>query len=263
MISPLAYVHPDAKLGNNVTVEPFAYIAGDVEIGDDCWIGPGAVIHDGARIGKRNKIHTAASISCLPQDLKFVGEKTTAVIGDDNDIRECVTISRGTASRGTTVVGSGNLLMAYVHVAHDDVVGNHCVIANRVSLAGEVEVGDWVVIGGHSAVHQWIHIGDHAMIQGMSGVTKDIPPYITASNNEHYAGINKTGLSRRGFTHEQIMAIHDVCRILFQSDLNYLNACDKAEAELPQSPERDYLINFVRSSKRGCIKPYVKKNSAE
>ena len=116
MISPLAYVHPDAKLGNNVTVEPFAYIAGDVEIGDDCWIGPGAVIHDGARIGKRNKIHTAASISCLPQDLKFVGEKTTAVIGDDNDIRECVTISRGTASRGTTVVGNGNLLMAYVHV---------------------------------------------------------------------------------------------------------------------------------------------------
>ena len=147
MISPLAYVHPDAKLGENVTVEPFAYIAGDVEIGDDCWIGPGAVIHDGARIGKRNKIHTAASISCLPQDLKFVGEKTTAVIGDDNDIRECVTISRGTASRGTTVVGSGNLLMAYVHVAHDDVVGNHCVIANRVSLAGEVEVGDWVVAG--------------------------------------------------------------------------------------------------------------------
>ena len=119
MISPLAYVHPDAKLGNNVTVEPFAYIAGDVEIGDDCWIGPGAVIHDGARIGKRNKIHTAASISCLPQDLKFVGEKTTAVIGDDNDIRECVTISRGTASRGKTVIGNGNLLMAYVHVAHD------------------------------------------------------------------------------------------------------------------------------------------------
>ena len=153
--------------------------------------------------------------------------------------------------------------MAYAHVGHDCVIGSNCVIVNSVSLAGEVHVGDWVVIGGHSAVHQWTRIGDHAMIQGMSGVTKDIPPYITASNDNHYAGINKVGLSRRGFSHEQIMAIHDVCRILFQSDLNYLNACDKAEAELPQSPERDYLLEFVRSSERGCIKPYVKKNNKE
>lgn len=150
MISNQAYIHPDAKLGKNVTVEPFAYIAGDVVIGDDCWIGPGAVIHDGARIGKGCKIHTAASIACTPQDLKFVGEKTTAEIGDYNEIRECVTISRGTASRGKTVVGSHNLIMAYVHIAHDDVVGSHCVMANRVSLAGEVEVGDWAVIGGHA-----------------------------------------------------------------------------------------------------------------
>ena len=153
--------------------------------------------------------------------------------------------------------------MAYAHVAHDCEVGSNCVIVNGVSLAGEVEVGDWVVIGGHTAVHQWVHIGDHAMIQGMSGVTKDIPPYITASNNEHYAGINKIGLSRRGFTQEQIMNIHDTCRILFQSDMNYINACDKAEAEVPQTPERDYLLDFVRSSKRGVIKPYVKKNREE
>lgn len=257
MISNLAYIHPDAKLGKNVTVEPFAYIAGDVVIGDDCWIGPGAVIHDGARIGKGNKIHTAASIACLPQDLKFAGEVTTAEIGDYNDIRECVTISRGTASRGKTVVGSNNLLMAYVHVAHDDVVGNHCVIANRVSLAGEVEVGDWVVIGGHVAVHQWVHIGDHAMLQGGALVGQDIPPYIILSNEgARYAGINKVGLSRRGFTPEQITAIHDTCRILFQSDLNYMTACDRAERELPQSPERDYLIDFIRSSKRGVCKPY-------
>ena len=163
MISNLAYIHPDAKIGNNVTVEPFAYIAGDVVIGDGCWIGPGAVIHDGARIGKGCRIHTAASVSCLPQDLKFAGEVTTAEIGDYNDIREYVTISRGTASRGKTVVGDHNLLMAYVHIAHDDVVGSNCVIANRVSLAGEVEIGDWVVIGGHAAIHQWTRIGDHAM----------------------------------------------------------------------------------------------------
>jgi UDP-N-acetylglucosamine acyltransferase len=263
MISNLAYVHPDAKIGENVTIEPFAYVAADVEIGDGTWVGPSAVIHDGARIGKNCKIHSFASIACKPQDLKFAGEVTTAVIGDNCDVRECVTISRGTASTGTTIIGSNNLIMAYAHVGHDSVIGNNCVIVNGVSIAGEVHVGDWVVIGGHSAIHQWIHIGDHAMIQGMSGVTKDIPPYITASNDDHYAGINRTGPSRRGFTHEQIMAIHDVCRILFQSDLNYLNACDKAEAELPQSPERDYLIDFVRSSKRGCIKPYVTKNSAE
>ena len=260
MISPLAYVHPDAKLGKNVTVEPFAYIAGDVEIGDDCWIGPGAVIHDGARIGKRNKIHTAASISCLPQDLKFVGEKTTAVIGDDNDIRECVTISRGTASRGTTVVGSGNLLMAYVHIAHDDVVGNHCVIANRVSLAGEVEVGDWVVIGGHSAVHQWCKIGDHAMIQGGTLLSQDVPPFVVVRcDTQAYAGFNKLGLTRRGFTAEQIEAIHNTCRVLFQSDLNYTNACSEAEEKLPQSPERDALINFIRASSRGVIKQFGRK----
>uniref|UniRef100_UPI004056C557 acyl-ACP--UDP-N-acetylglucosamine O-acyltransferase n=1 Tax=Alistipes sp. TaxID=1872444 RepID=UPI004056C557 len=258
MISPLAFVHPDAKLGANVTVEPFAYIAADVEIGDDCWIGPGAVIHDGARIGKRCKIHTAASIACLPQDLKFAGEKTTAVIGDDNDIREYVTISRGTASTGTTIVGSGNLLMAYVHVGHDCVVGSHCVIANRVSLAGEVHVDDWAVIGGHAAIHQWTHIGAHVMIQGGALLGKDVPPYVIVRNDTlSYAGINRVGLGRRGFTPERIAEIHDACRILFQSGLNYMNGCDEVEKQVPQSEERDYLLRFIRESKRGVIKSYT------
>ena len=236
MISNLAYIHPDAKIGNNVTVEPFAYIAGDVVIGDDCWIGPGAVIHDGARIGKGCRIHTAASVSCLPQDLKFAGEVTTAEIGDYNDIREYVTISRGTASRGKTVVGDHNLLMAYVHIAHDDVVGSNCVIANRVSLAGEVEIGDWVVIGGHAAIHQWTRIGDHDTMR--------------------CAGINKIGLSRRGFPPERIGEIHDACRILFQSGLNYMSGCEEVEKQVPQSKERDELVKFIRESKRGIIKPY-------
>ena len=209
-------------------------------------------------LGKGNKVHPGACIACLPQDLKFAGEQTTAVIGDYNDIRECVTIARGTASRGTTIVGDHNLLMAYVHVAHDDVVGSHCVFANRLSLAGEVEVGDWVVIGGHTAVHQWVHIGDHAMIQGGALVVQDIPPYIIATNGEtHYAGINKVGLSRRGFTEEQITSIHNTCRILFQSELNYQTGCDKAEAEVPETPERNYLIDFIRNSKRGVIKQYI------
>ena len=236
MISNLAYIHPDAKLGANVTVKPFAYIAGDTVIGDDCWIGPGAVIHDGARIGKRCRIHTAASVACLPQDLKFAGEITTCEIGDDNDIREYVTISRGTASTGTTRIGSKNLLMAYVHIGHDCIIGSNCVIANRVSLAGEVHVGDWVVIGGHAAVHQWTHIGAHA---------------------------NKIGLARRGFSHERIAEIHDACRILFQSGLNYLNGCDEVEKQVPQSPERDTLLKFIRTSKRGVIKPYETRSREE
>ncbi len=258
MISPLAFVHPDAKLGENVTVEPFAYIAGDVEIGDGCWIGPGAVIHDGARIGKCCKIHTAASISCLPQDLKFAGEKTTAVIGDYNDIREYVTISRGTASTGTTIVGSHNLLMAYVHVGHDCVIGSHCVVANRVSFAGEVHVDDWAVIGGHAAIHQWTHIGAHVMIQGGALLGKDVPPYVIVRNDTlRYAGVNRVGLSRRGFSNERIAEIHEACRILFQSGMNYLNGCDEVEKQVPQSEERDYLVRFIRESKRGVIKPYA------
>ena len=258
MISKLAYVHPDAKIGNNVTVEPFACIAGDVVIGDDCWVGPGAVIHDGARIGKGCKIHTAASVSCLPQDLKFAGEVTTAEIGDYNDIREYVTISRGTASTGTTRIGNRNLLMAYVHVGHD------CVVANRVSLAGEVHVGNWVVIGGHAAVHQWTHIGDHVMIQGGALLGQDVPPFIIVRNDTmRFAGINKIGLSRRGFTPERIAEIHDACRILFQSGLNYMSGCEEVEKQIPQSAERDELVKFIRESKRGIIKPYESKAKEE
>ena len=258
MISPLAYIHPEAKIGENVEIGPFVFIDKNVEIGDNNVIMPNVNILYGSRIGNGNRIFPGAVIGAIPQDLKFRGEVSTAVIGDNCEIRECVTISRGTASTGTTIIGSNNLIMAYAHVGHDCVVGSNCVIVNGVSLAGEVHVGDWVVIGGHSAVHQWVHIGDHAMIQGMSGVTKDIPPYITASNNEHYAGINKIGLQRRGFTSEQIEAIHNTCRIIFQSDLNFTNACNEAEQTLPQSPERDAIINFVRASLggRGVIKKY-------
>ncbi len=255
MISDKAFVHPDAKLGTGVTVEPFAYIAADVVIGDECWIGPGAVIHDGARIGKGCKIHTAASISCLPQDLKFDGEYTTTEIGDYNDIRECVTISRGTSSRGKTIVGSHNLLMAYVHVAHDDVVGNHCVLANRVSLAGEVEVGDCAVIGGHAAVHQWVKIGAHSMIQGGSMISKDIPPFATVGGEPvRFFCINKLGLSRRGYTAEQVTEISNISKLIFQGGMDYATACDKVEQEFEQSDARDELISFIRNSQRGVCR---------
>ncbi len=258
MISDKAYIHPDAKLGKGVTVEPFAYIAADVVIGDDCWIGPNAVIHDGARIGKGCKIHSAASISCLPQDLKFDGEYTITEIGDYNDIRECVTISRGTASRGKTVVGSHNLLMAYVHIAHDDVVGNHCVIANRVSLAGEVEVDDWAIIGGHCAIHQWVRIGAHAMIQGGSLVSKDIPPFSTiGGEHARFFCINKLGLARRNYTQDQINDISAMLKVVYHGDLDFASACDKIEAEFEHSESRDMLVNFIRSSQRGICRAAI------
>lgn len=257
MISNLAYVHPDAKLGENVTVEPFAYIAGDVVIGDGCWIGPGAVIHDGARMGKNCKIHTAAVIAGVPQDLKFQGEYTTVEMGDNNTVRENATINRGTAARGKTVVGSNNLIMASAHIGHDCIIGSNCVIVNAVLLAGEVEVGDWAIIGGASAVHQFTRIGEHAMISGGSLVGKDVPPYVKAARNPlAFVGSNFIGLRRRGFSPEKIAELHEIFKVLFQSGYAYGKACDIIEETLPASEERELIVNFVRSSKRGILKPY-------
>lgn len=261
MISNLAHIHPDAKLGKDVVVEPFSYIAGDVVIGDGCRIGPGAVVLDGARIGKNCTVDTGTVIAGLPQDLKFKGEYSTVEIGDNNRIRECVTINRGTASRGKTVVGDNNLIMAYVHIAHDCIVGSNCVLANRLSLAGEVEVGDWVIFGGHVGVHQFSRIGDHAMIAGNSMITKDIPPYIKAGHTPiSFVGANFIGLRRRGFESAKVTEIQDIFRVIFQSGYGYGKACDMVMEEFAQTPERDLIINFIRSSKRGILKPY---NSAK
>ncbi len=256
-ISPLAYIHPDAKLGADVTVEPLAYIAADTVIGDGCRIRTGAVIQDGARLGKCCDIHPSAVIAGIPQDLKFKGEYTTAEIGDYNVIRECATVSRGTAAKGKTVIGSHNLIMAYAHVAHDCVVGNHCVIVNNVSLAGEVEVGDWAILGGHTAVHQFCRIGAHAMVSGGSLVGKDIPPYVKAAHLPvSFVGANFIGLRRRGFSSEKITEIQNIFRILFQSGYGYGRACDIVMEQFQPSPERDEIVDFIRNSKRGILKPY-------
>ena len=261
MISNLAHIHPNAKLGKDVVVEPFSYIAGDVVIGDGCRIGPGAVILDGSRIGKNCAIDTGAVIGGLPQDLKFKGEYTTVEIGDNNRIRECVTINRGTAARGKTVVGSNNLIMAYAHIAHDCIVGSNCVLANRVSLAGEVEVDVWAILSGHVAVHQFCRIGEHVMVAGGSLVGKDVPPYVKAGHLPlSFVGANFIGLRRRGFSSEKVTEIQDIFRILFQSGYGYGKACDIIMEQFPDTPERDLIVNFVRSSKRGILKPY---NSAK
>lgn len=255
MKQPLAYIHPDAKLHRSVIVDPFVCIEGDVEIGEGTRIGSNVTICEGTRIGKNCTIFPGAVVGAIPQDLKFKGEQTLAVIGDNTVIREFVTIHRGTASRGRTVVGNGCLIMAYSHVAHDCVLGNNIIMSNATQLAGEVVVGDYAVIGGGTLVHQFSHIGSHVMIQGGSRINKDIPPFITAARDPiQYCGVNSIGLRRRGYSSAQIQAIQDVYRLIYQSGLNVSQAMERIETELPSSQERDEVILFIRSSARGICK---------
>ena len=255
MKQPLAYIHPAAKIASNVVIDPFVTIEKNVEIGEGTRIYSNVTIMEGARIGKNCSIFPGAVISAIPQDLKFKGEETVAIIGDNTTIRECVTINRGTASKGKTVVGENCLLMAYCHVAHDTIVGNNVIMSNATQLAGEVIVDDYAVIGGGSLVHQFCHIGSHVMVQGGSLVNKDIPPYVTAARLPiSYAGINSIGLRRRGFTNETIREIQDIYRYLYQMGYNNTDAIERIEVELPATKERDEIIMFVRNSQRGIIK---------
>lgn len=255
MISKLAYVDPQAQLGSKVVVDPFAYISGNVIIGDNTWVGPSSTILDGARIGNNCRIFPTAVISAIPQDLKFRGEETTAEIGDNTTIREGVTVNRGTASVGRTVVGSNCLLMAYSHIGHDCAVGNYCIIGNTTGMAGEVKVDDWAIISGGSLIHQFVRIGAHVMVGGGSKIRIDVPPYIKADREPlSYMGINSVGLSRRNFEKEKIDEIHEIYRIIYQGKLNFSQALEKVEKEFAPSPERDYIIDFFRKSERGVIR---------
>lgn len=254
-ISPLACVSENALIGKNVTIGPFVTIDENVVIGDGTIIDSNAVIHSGARIGNNCHIHSGAVVSDIPQDLKFTGEDSLAIIGDNTSIREFVTIHRGTASKGKTVIGNNCLIMAYCHVAHDCELGNNVIMSNQVQLAGEVVVGDYAVLGGGALVHQFTHIGKHVMLQGGSLVNKDLPPYIMAGRYPiSYEGVNSVGLHRRGFTEEQINKIQQVYRVLYLSRLNNTEALAKVIAEVPQSPERDDIVNFVKASKRGIVR---------
>ena len=258
MISPLAYIDPDARIGENVEIGPFVFIDKNVVIGDNNVIMPNANILYGSRIGNGNRIFPGAVIGAVPQDLKFHGEETTAEIGNNNTIRENVTINRGTAAKGKTVVGSNCLIMAYSHIAHDCVIGDNVIISNATQVAGEVVVDNYAVIGGGTLIHQFTHIGAHVMIQGGSHVNKDIPPYIKAGRNPiSYAGINSIGLRRRNFSNETICNIQEIYRYLYLSDMNNSDAIERIEAELPATKERDEIVLFVRNSKRGIIKGYL------
>ena len=250
-----AYIHPDAKIGKNVTISPFAYIDKGVEIGDNTWIGPNACIWEGAIIGKNCKIFSSAQIACIPQDLKFEGEKTTAIIGDNTTIREFVTISRGTNDRMETRIGSDCLLMAYVHIAHDCILSDHVILSNSVQVAGHVEIGNHVVIGGTAALRQFVRVGSHVMIAGGSLVRKDVPPFVSAAREPlGYSGINTVGLKRRGFNNKKLNEIQEIYRTIFLSELNTTRAVNRVEEQFEQSPERDLIIDFIRQSERGIMK---------
>ncbi len=251
----MAFVHPEAKLGENVIVEPFAYVDANTEIGDGTRVMTQATILSGARIGKNCVIFPHATIAGIPQDLKFQGEETTAIIGDNTTIRECATVNRGTASKGYTKVGSNCLIMAYSHVAHDCELKDYVILGNTTQLAGEIEIDDYAIVSGGSLAHQFTKIGRHVMIQGGSKIAKDIPPFVMVGREPiSYVGLNIVGLRRRGFTSERINGIQEIYRTLYLSGYNISQAVERIEQDLPASEDRDLILDFVRSSSRGIVR---------
>jgi UDP-N-acetylglucosamine acyltransferase len=254
----LTNVHPEAKIGKNVTIEPFATIAKDVEIGDGSWIGPNVVIMEGARIGKNCKIFPGAVIAGIPQDLKFAGEYTNVIIGDSTTIREFATINKGTLAKNQTIIGNNCLLMAYSHVAHDCIIKDNVIIGNGVNLAGEVEIDDFAIVSAMSGVHQFVKIGTHAFIQGVSKVGKDVPPFVLAGREPlSYCGLNSVGLRRRGFSNDKINDIQEIYRIIYLRGLNTSDAVKQVEDSVPSSDEREQILSFVKDTKRGIIRGLV------
>ena len=254
MISPLAYIHPEAVIGEGCEIGPFCYIDKNVVIGDNNRLMNSVTILSGSRIGNGNTIFPGAVIGAVPQDLKFKGEETTAEVGDNNTIRENVTINRGTAAKGRTVVGSNNLLMEGMHVAHDVFVGNGCIIGNTTKLAGEVVVDDFAIISACVLVHQFCHIGSYVMVGGGTRTGQDVPPFVTAAREPvSYCGLNLVGLRRRGFKPEIIDNIHNAYRLLYQSGKLRKEYLQEIREKVPMSPEIEYILNFVESSKRGII----------
>lgn len=261
MNQPLAYIHPGAKIAKNVVIEPFSVIHNNVTIGEGTWVGSNVTIMEGARIGKNCNIYPGVVVSAIPQDLKYQGEETTAEIGNNTTLRECVTINKGTNDRMKTIVGNNCLIMAYSHIAHDCRVGDGCIFSNNTTLAGHVTTGDNVIMAGMTAVHQFCYIGSYAFVTGGSLVRKDVPPFVKAAREPlSYVGINSVGLRRRGFSSEKIREIQNIYRILYQRNYNNSQALRIIEAEMEATPERDEILQFIRDSKRGIMKGYFSTN---
>lgn len=253
-ISKLAYIEEGVQIGENVKIGPFSCIYADTVIGDGTIIENNVTIYPGARIGKNCHVFPGTCIATSPQDLKFKGEYTTVEIGDGTILHECVTIHRATASKQVTRIGKNCLIMAYCHVAHDCTLGDGVIMSNSVQMAGEVIVDPFAVIGGGVLIHQFTHIGSNCMIQGGSGLTKDIPPYTMVGRSPaKYMGLNTIGLRRRNFSAEQILNIQDIYHLVYSNGYNTTQACKHIEAEIVPGPERDYILNFIRNSDRGII----------
>lgn len=256
-ISPLASVSPKAILGDNIEIGPFAFVDDDVEIGDGCKIFPHATIFQYVKMGKNCQIYPGAVVGAVPQDLKFDGEVTSVEMGDNVTVRECATINRGTKASGkyVTKIGNDTLIMSYSHVAHDCVIGDHCILVSYVGLAGETQIDDWAIIGGGAKAHQFTKVGCHAMVGGMSKINKDVPPYVLCGREPiSYAGVNIVGLRRRGFSPDVIRNIKDIYETIYYAGYNISDGCAKVEAGFPQSEERDAILDFIKSSKRGIIR---------
>lgn len=261
-ISSLAHVHPDAQIGDNVTIEPFAVIHGEVSIGEGTHVMSQSVIMNGSVIGKNCTIFPGAVIGAIPQDLKFVGEKTTVEIGDGTTIRECVTVNRGTKDKWKTVVGRNCLIMAYAHIAHDCILGDNVILANAVQLAGHVEVGNYAIVSGLSGAVQFTRIGAHSYVAGNTVIRKDVPPYVKAAREPmSFAGINSVGLQRSKFSSEKIQEITSIYRVLFIEKNTTSAAMLKIENSFTATRERDIILDFVKNSKTGIIKRPSKSDS--
>jgi UDP-N-acetylglucosamine acyltransferase len=253
-IHPTAIVGSKAKLGKNVTINAFTIIEDDVEIGEDCDIGPHVVVYNGARIGKRVKIMQGASVSNIPQDLKFANEESLFYIENDTVIREFVTLHRGTIETGFSRIGKNSLIMAYAHVAHDVTIGENSIISNAVQIAGHVTIGDYVIIGGSTVVHQFCKVGDHSMIGGGFRIVKDIPPYVIAGNEPlKFSGLNLVGLRRRGFSNDDINSLKEVYNLLYNSGLNISQAKEKINSKLIKNKYVQNILKFIDESSRGII----------
>jgi UDP-N-acetylglucosamine acyltransferase len=254
-VHPLAVIDARARLGEDVEVGPFAVIEGDVEIATGCRIGPHAVIYAGSRLARGVQVFQGASVGNLPQDLKFAGERTTLTVGAGTVIREFATLSRGTVEAGTTAIGSGCLIMAYVHVAHDCRIGDGCILANAVQVAGHVKIGRQVIVGGLVAVHQFVQIGDHAFIGGGMEVSKDVPPFVLANGSPlRYTGLNTVGLRRRGFDSERILKLKRFYRLFYgRGSGNTSQALAALQPDAARDEDARLIHDFAAASQRGLI----------
>jgi UDP-N-acetylglucosamine acyltransferase len=251
-VHPTAVLDPGVELGADVVVGPYAVLGPGVTVGARTTIGPHAVIERDTTLGEGCAVHAGAKLGGDPQDLKYAGEPSQLIVGDRTVIRECVTLNRGTAAGGRTVIGSDCLLMAYAHVAHDCVIGDHVVIANGVAMGGHVRIEDWVIIGGLTAIHQFVQIGQHAFVGGSAAVMKDVAPYVKAAGNPlKLYGLNKIGLERRGFAEHVRRDLRQLYRLFFQSKLNISQALEHARREVTEGAEVAHFLAFVERSERG------------